>query len=161
MEPGALADLARRFRFNERFLGTLTKDLGPDDWTARPPAGGNSAHWIVGHVAHFRRVALRTLGVDVPEAEWERSFAMGAKPSGSETMPRPEELVKAIRESGAALESRLLSISPEEADAPAPRARPDGSTTRAGVAGFLHVHETYHLGQLGYLRRTRGKPGFL
>ena len=36
---------------------------------------------------------------------------------------------------------------------------PDGSATVAGALGFLAWHESYHLGQLGLLRRLAGKPG--
>ncbi|HKE01569.1 MAG TPA: DinB family protein [Planctomycetota bacterium] len=155
-----LSDLARRFRFNERFLAMLTKDLDETDWTARPPAGGNSAAWIVGHLAHFRRVTLRGLGADVPQAPWEPRVAMGSKPREAEPIAPPAELMRDFAESGAKLEARLLAMTPEDAATPTPPL-PDGSKTRAALATFYHFHETYHLGQLGYLRRTRGRPGFM
>jgi uncharacterized damage-inducible protein DinB len=37
---------------------------------------------------------------------------------------------------------------------------PDGSDTVAGVLHFLYFHETYHLGQLGLLRRMNGLDPF-
>ena len=36
---------------------------------------------------------------------------------------------------------------------------PDGSATIAGGTHFLYLHETYHLGQLGLIRRQSGKSG--
>ena len=52
------------------------------------------------------------------------------------------------------------NITDEAAAEPAAQPMPDGSDTVAGVLHFLHFHETYHLGQLGLLRRMNGLDPF-
>jgi len=159
MSPN-LADLGRRFRFNENLLGLVTQHLVEDDWKTRPPGGGNTPHWILGHVTATRRFLLRTIGTDVEELPWEGLFSMRVKPASTDTYPAPSELLASFKESGERLERSLAGLSAEDAAQPWGGELPDGSKDRAGAAGFLYMHEVYHLGQIGLLNRICGHPGF-
>jgi uncharacterized damage-inducible protein DinB len=153
-----LESLAHGYRFNERlFIGALA-GLAGDDWLRRAAEGASHAYWILGHIARTRRGLLRGLGVEVAEAPWEAAFARGTRP-GSVLDPEPEALQKDFLDSGRRIAVRLAAMSREEAAAPFGRTLPDGSSTREGAAQFLLRHESYHLGQLGLLRRVCGKPG--
>jgi hypothetical protein len=157
----ALTDLARRFRFNEHLLGMVTEGFGDADWSATPTGqGGNTPHWIVGHLAASRRALLRMIGGDADVGAWEERFAMSAKPTGTQGYPAPSVLSVDFAAHGELLEQRLASLTAEEAATAWGGKLPDGSTTYAGAAGFLYMHECYHLGQVGLLRRIRGHTGF-
>lgn len=156
-------DLARRLRFNEQLLAVETEGFAPEDWHLRPsPSGGNDAHWILGHVTQSRRMLARILGATIENAPWEHGFGMNAKPDGSRSgYPDPAELVRDFTAGGERLEALLAELTDERADSPwKGRKMPDGSRTLGDVLHFLHFHETYHLGQIGLLRRIAGKPGF-
>ena len=165
MEPASapLAELAPRYAFNERTARVITESLTPADWARRPPAGGNSAHWVLGHLCASRRGLLRMLGEALADEPWEAPFRRGASPTEDEAAgyPGPERLLEDLEASGRALAERLAHLRGAELEADIGRKLPDGSATRAGAAHFLYFHEVYHLGQLGLLRRLAGQPGFV
>ncbi|MDF1798476.1 MAG: DinB family protein [Planctomycetota bacterium] len=155
-----LASLATRYRFNESLLSTITEGFSPEDWAAAPESGGNNPIWILGHITASRRFLLRRLGVEVEDEAWERHFAMGTQLQDPGAYPSPATLVGHFRSAGEALVERCATLDAEQARAPWGSAFPDGSETLDGGAHFLYMHETYHLGQIGLLRRIRSKPGF-
>jgi uncharacterized damage-inducible protein DinB len=155
-----LQALAPRFRFNEGLLKMATDGFTDETWSLGPDGGGNTAHWILGHVTHARNGLLRMAGAEVAPEPWEEAFGRGATPTGDGYLP-VEELVAKFRAAGEALSSHLAGMSEEDAAAPAPREFPDGSKTIGDAAHFMYFHETYHLGQIGLIRRMGGLPGFV
>jgi uncharacterized damage-inducible protein DinB len=161
MSEGPLADLARRWSFAERLLDAETQGFTSADWDA--PAserGGNAARWILAHVTHYRRRFCRQLGEPVPDDPWERTVARGSKTPAVAALPAPEELRAAFRAAGEAIAQRLAALTEAQTRADLGETYPDGGRTVADAAHFLHFHETYHLGQIGLIRRLRGRPGF-
>ena len=158
MKP--LEAVAKLFHFNHQFLDSVTTDFSDADWLAPPGTkGGNHAHWILGHLAVSRRALLRGVGKPVPPEPWEKAFGRGSQPVAGKDGPSPAALRQDFLASGALLHDHLASLSPEEAAAPYGRKLPDGSESVSGAAHFLFLHECYHIGQLGLLRRILGKPG--
>lgn len=156
-----LADLASRFRFNESVIGQVSDGLTPDDWSASPSeSGGNTPHWILGHIASSRRYLLRKVGGEVAEEPWEDVFSMSAKPTSTDGYPTPAALLADLKAIGEQVGERLEAMTDAEADAEWGGTFPDGGKTFGAAARFLYFHESYHLGQLGLLRRMRGHDGF-
>lgn len=156
-----LAALAQRFAFNHQVLTGVLDGFDSGDWAQKPsPAGGNTAHWILGHIAGARRSVLRKLGDDLPEAPWEDYFARASKPTGTDGYPSPEELFAELESSDAALARALERLTDKEAGADWGQEFPDGGSTIADGVRFFYFHEIYHVGQLGLFRRITGKPGF-
>jgi len=153
-----VVSLGDRYNFNRSTIEMLVDGFGTEDW-ARPASddGGNTAHWIVGHVAVARRSVVRRLGDEIPADEWEQSFEMNVTPAGTAGYPAPEILLEDIRESGKRLTRILAEMTPEQAAEEWGSAFPDGGTTLADGVQFMHFHESYHIGQLGLLRRISGK----
>jgi hypothetical protein len=155
----SLKPLADRFLFNDRFLDQLTQGFDERDWHRR--AGpSNHAQWLLGHLAATRRWALRLLGLAMEEEAWEAHFGQGTPPGPQGDDIAPELLREAFRKAGERLRVHLSEATPEQIDAPF-REFPDGSRTMGGGVHFLHFHESYHLGQIGLLRRVAGKPGLI
>lgn len=156
-----LPKLGQRFLFHRRFLDTLVEGFTPEDWAARPgPEGGNTAHWILGHLVLSRRYLARKLGGDVPKDDWEDTFHMGSRPDATESYPEPPALLADFAARGREIAAALEELSPKQAAAEWGSSFPDGGQTVGEGAWFLHFHEVYHLGQLGLLRRLLGKPRF-
>lgn len=154
-----LPALAARFRFNERVLGRAVDGLEGADWLRPAVAGGSHALWLLGHIAASRRTILRGIGRERPRAAWEEFFGKGSRPGDGPGESSPAELLADIAESGTILESHLATLDADQASAPFPRKLPDGATTIDGALHFFHWHESYHIGQLGLLRRVSGKGG--
>ena len=157
-----LAPLAKRYFFNSGVIAQLVDGFSAGDW-ARPPAGegGNTAHWILGHLAAARRSLVRKLGEDLPEESWESVFDLGSKPESTDGYPAPPALLEDLNESGKLLTTRLEGMSQEDGAQEWGTSFPDGGTTLADGAHFLHFHESYHVGQLGLLRRMCGHAGMV
>jgi hypothetical protein len=161
----ALSDLGERFRFNERLLALVTEGFSEADWATRPGGKGgtsaNSAAWIVGHVAVHRRVIARAAGTDVPVEAWEEAFARGADaeavPAGS---PSPAALVAEVVAGGERIERAFAALPDEALSGAFPSRLVGGKRTLEDGLRFLYFHETYHLGQVGLIRRILGHAGF-
>lgn len=156
-----LGRLARRFTFVMRSVQFITRDFTEEEWRQPAgPAGGNTAHWLLGHLVTERRYILRELGEQVPHADWEDGFDIGATPGPPADYPSPEELFVAYGESDERLSARLHGLTPEECARDwGEKAMPDGERSVLGALCFMQFHESYHMGQLGLLRRIVGKSG--
>jgi hypothetical protein len=157
-----LADLGRRFRFNERLLGMVSEGFTPAEWAAPPgEKGGNSSHWMLAHLVVQRRALARKLGGAAPAEPWEAAFKPGSKGALAPDTPAPAALLATFTALGELIGARLTALEPAAAAAPWGGRLPDGGTTVADGAHFLYFHETYHLGQIGLVRRILGRPGFI
>ena len=152
-----LESLAQRFAFNEKFLDMLTADFEDRDWLHRE-GEANHAQWLLGHLAATRRWALREMGRNIEEEAWEKHFGMGAKSTPQSDDISPAMLRESFIKIGDMLRRHLSALDATQAAA-AFRTFPDGSSTLQGGAHFLHFHETYHLGQIGLIRRLVGRRG--
>ena len=101
---------------------------------------------------------LRRLGEELPEESWENQFSIGSRVEGSPGISASELLDK-FTLLGRLLVDRIESMGQENLDSPLEKPMPDGTDTVAGLVRFMCFHESYHLGQLGLLRRLNGKPG--
>ena len=152
-----MKDTADLYRFNTHALHARVADFTAEDWEHQV-GGSSSALWIVGHLCVYRRRILRMLGENVPEAQWEAAFAQGTKPAEHPPEMTSGDLLAELETSGEGLAKRLESLTPEEADRPAGFTTPDRSSTIGPVSAFLLWHETYHVGQLGLIRKILAKP---
>ncbi|MEM7305405.1 MAG: DinB family protein [Planctomycetota bacterium] len=157
-----LADLAKRFRFNEKLLAMASDGFSEAQWAATPgDQGGNSSQWVLGHLVMCRRHILRRLGEEIPEEPWEKLFAPKTEPADASTYPGAAVLIESFTQLGERLGERLPAVTAEESAADWGSSFPDGSSTISGGVGFMYFHECYHLGQIGLARRIHGMPGFV
>lgn len=158
---GSYSRLGRQMRFNETLLEMIVDGFTPDDWATKL-GEGNSPHWILGHVASSRRHLARQLGAEIPEDEWEASFGAGVdatKLDPAALLP-VVDLVIDLQARGDDLQRLLDGLTDEAAAAPWTKF-PDGSSSLGEGAHFMFMHETYHIGQIGLVRRAVGRPGFV
>ena len=73
-------------------------------------------------------------------------------------MPTLNELMDAWRETGKHLASTFEHLSPARLEAASPFDFPIRGGTAAEAAEFLAQHDSYHLGQISFLRRQLGLP---
>jgi hypothetical protein len=154
--------LAQQFRFHERFLSLLAGDFDAPAWDFRPAnTSGNTAHWLLGHLLDTRFQLLERLGVPVPIEPWQSEYRMGAKPGPELPGPTPVELLQRFGAAGESLARSIDSLSEAELAADWGKKIPNGGTSVLDALRFYHFHETYHLGQIGLLRRQMGRPGII
>jgi uncharacterized damage-inducible protein DinB len=116
----------------------------------------NSAHFVLGHIATYRLEMAKHLTIDV-SYDLGKTFAWGAKDENRAAYPPLAKLHEVLDDVGAKLAQRLATITEEELATEGPYEVPPMPKTIAGVLAFLVFHESYHVGQLGYLRRFSGQ----
>ncbi len=159
--PASIAYAADDYRFNDQFLTKAVNDLPAEDWLKRPNGTSNHIAWIVGHVIWARKAVLGRLGTEW-SAPWLGLYSRGAKLDEAAAYPSSEALMDAWKEVGAALSAALENASDEMVGKPA--APPSPPTTDGNVSGvirFLAYHESYHVGQVAYLRTWLGHKGIM
>lgn len=153
--PAPIAVAAASYHMNSNLLDKSFAGLTQEEWEKRPDAAVNSMQWIAGHVVWARASTLSLLG-----ASWSRPwlplFARGAKVMDASEYPAKDEILSAWEEVKASLSAAMAEAAPEALSAPAPKTIPSFDGHVSGVLGFLALHESYHVGQAGYLRRWLG-----
>ena len=113
-----------------------------------PNGEANCMNWVLGHLIYIRNPLLNMLGEDsIWDGERFSCYNRGEIPlDRKDEFVTFEELKSYLKDSQEKLDAKLNnmeSFNPEHIK--------DIAT--------LSFHETYHGGQLGYLRRVLGKPG--
>src|SRR4051812_38758455 len=153
--------LRHMFSFETRALGANLDGFTEEEALAQPPGGGNCVNWIVGHIIMHRNHMLRALGREPAwDAESDARYDRGSPPvTGAEGALPLAALAGALVRSRDAVLAALAATTDQQL-APAP-AEASGSAT--GPIGrrlaLLMVHEGYHAGQVGTLRRIGGRAG--
>ncbi|MDR3682954.1 MAG: DinB family protein [Geothrix sp.] len=154
MERGRLWRSA--FGNNVRLLEMNGTGLTPEMASQRSANGVASAAWILGHMISMRRRIVRLAGGDLLEdPAWEQHYARGG-PGAKAHLSWPE-LVEAFQAADQALKAAFQQL----ADWDRPTTNPALGVEQPleQVLAFLFMHECYHLGQIGIIRKLHGLPG--
>lgn len=158
--PAAIVVAADNYRFNSRSLKQAVGDLSPDEWLKRPDEKLNHIAWIVGHMAYCRGRMLHFMGTEWNEPGLE-IFGRGNKIQPDSSYPSAESLLNSWSESGHTMAAAFESASEDLLDQPATQGPPSTNGKISGIVNFMAIHETYHLGQISYLRSWLGHKGFM
>lgn len=130
----------------------------PDDLWTRPTPHTNSMLWIYAHMAAVRARMLKVLGDDYDPGLGE-AFGRGAQVQDASAYPSREKINEASREVNARLFAKLASVGDAELSRPAQGPRPPSAETVGEQLAFFALHDSYHVGQLAYVRKALGLPG--
>jgi uncharacterized damage-inducible protein DinB len=150
-----IAGAAAGFTQNTGAVQKAVAGLKPEQWLTRPNNHSNHIAWIVGHIVWARQIVINRVGGQWPCPGLE-VFARSAKLDPSITYPAPETLLAHLQDSAAALDATLSALTPEALAAPAPPGPPSPDGKVSGFIDVLAWHETYHVGQIAYLRSWLG-----
>jgi len=153
-----IAIAAQDFQRNNDLIKKGTEGLTSEEWIQRPSESSNHLLWIVGHTIWARSALLNFLGFTWTRP-WLPLFARGAKLDESAAYPSPEEAMVAWQEVSAQLNTVMETTSNETLANPSPARIPSADGKISGLVNFLAHHETYHVGQVAYLRCWLGHGG--
>jgi hypothetical protein len=141
-------------RLLERNLQGFTAELA----AARPAPGLSSVAWLLGHLTAYRRGILRTLGAPLPEdPAWAEHYQRGG--DGTSAHLPLEGLVAALMATDGPLGEAFLAV--QDWDRPTLNPAVGAEWPLERVVSFAHMHESYHVGQVGFARKLQGLPGAL
>ena len=137
------------------FIKQLTAGFTHQDSLIQPPAPGNCANWVVGHIAVYRNRILSILGEPLAlDAQVAARYVRDSAPVlGDEPgLGHFTDLIDALETAQDHIATGLRRMTPEEA------ARihtyPPAPLSAAEWMVFLLRHEAYHTGQLEILQEV-------
>jgi uncharacterized damage-inducible protein DinB len=124
-----------------------------EQWLLKPGDSSNHLLWVMGHLIWARGNILKTLGQE-GALVWAPQFARGSKCEDTGQYPQVDEVKAAWSDLSGRLATCLSEVPAEALEKPHDRPTFDGKV--GGFIAFLALHESYHVGQVGYLRRWLG-----
>jgi hypothetical protein len=141
------------FKTNTDLVNKATTGILPEQWLRKPGDSSNHLLWVMGHLVWARGAVLKTLGSDI-SIHWAPLFGRGAKLEDGQQYPTVEEVCNAWTDVSGRLATCLAEVPAEALDKPHDKPTFDGKV--GGFVAFLAFHESYHVGQVSYLRKWLG-----
>lgn len=154
--PG-VGPIAMIFAFNDNFVLRAMDGLSDDELNAAPTKRNNSILWVAGHVVQTRAMVLQMLGEPV-DTGWGNLFDRGATISNAKQYPSREDIARVMHEVSPRLHAKLGSLKDEHLARSASIGIP-GIKTFTDELAFFALHDSYHIGQMVYIRKGLGYPG--
>ena len=136
-------------------------DVTDDEASVWPQPAGNAIAWLVGHMMFVRQAFAGAFGKErFLSPEMTELFKRGSKPTPATALPSLSELRPIFERSHAALVEVVSGLDEETLAKKAPFSPGgDPNETVGSLMLKIVVHEAYHAGQLGVVRRLVGKAG--
>ena len=151
----AIATILPLFRTSDLLFHRALEAITPHDLVRRPQDGSNPLIWVAGHAMTSRGSLTKITGEKV-DNQWSTIFARGASVDANVSYPDVSEIISLWDNLTAKLMPRLELLDNEDLSQPSPFPVPTGDKTKRGAIVFLNYHETYHIGQMAYLRKWLG-----
>lgn len=152
--------VAQVSKANTHLFRKALDGLSREQLLARPEQISNPMIWIAGHMT-MNRGSLASLLGNKWQEPWAGLFRRGGLSKDDSRFPQSEEIVEKWNEVSGLLARSFENATPEFLD----RVMPQGSSSFDGKAGgtvaLLTFHESYHMGQLAYLRKWLGLGQFV
>lgn len=149
-----------QYGFSRYVLKKNTAGLSHEESIIAPREGGNCVNWILGHIIASRNSLLEVLGEgQIWSEEISARYARGSSPivGAAEAMPW-SRLLTDFEISQDRLVSGFKRLDPQRLVDASQSGAADSEIKTLGDSLAIHsFHESYHLGQLGILRRVLGK----
>jgi uncharacterized damage-inducible protein DinB len=153
----ATTPIATMFSFNDHFVLQALEGLTQDELWRAPTSHNNPMLWVAGHLVQTRAMLLQMLGEHV-DTGWGKLFDRGATLGDAKQYPSGSEIARVMREVSPRLLAALSTLNEEQLNRSASLGIP-GFQTLADELAFFALHDSYHVGQLAYIRKALGHPG--
>ena len=149
--------LAMLYQLNTDLLINCLDGLSDREAQTRLEAGGNSITFLAAHLTDSRHFLAARL--EHPLSNPLARYLADVRSIDDITeWPSLDELRTEWLRISAHLQSVLGELTGDELDEPNVHRFPVDDTSRLGMVAFLVQHDSYHLGQVAFLRRQLGKP---
>ena len=150
-----IANIAGMFKANTDIVGKAVADVEPEHWFRKPGDDSNHLMWVLGHLIVHRGRTLNVLGVNW-DTPWASLFARGAERMADTEYPPIEELRNAWMQVSEQLSAALREAPVDVLTKDAPKGPPSFDGKVSGTVAFYAFHDTYHAGQVSFLRKWLG-----
>ena len=161
----AIEPIALIFKLNNGLVARTLEGLSDDEVWRRPDAsspgraeGRNPIAWLVGHVAVSRGSLLAELGHPF-DPGLGKGFTRGSGLADRSAYPSRAAIEEAWTATHARMRDAFAALTDEWLSRPSTGYPLPGAKTMGDRLGFLAFHESYHVGQMAYIRRLLGHTG--
>lgn len=157
--------LCHQLELTRDWTNRLIADLRGDDWSFQPAPGLAHPHYLIGHLAVSQHVLVfvRCLGSPLLPDSFTAHFPIGAaiRATCEHNYPPLADVLRVFEETHTATIGAVRDMSDELLLEPAYAA--DGISPhphyrdKLGAVSHCGRHEAFHAGQIGTIRRLRGK----
>ena len=116
--------------------------------------------WVAGHILNSRCNLARYIGAEA-HCPWSELFKRGSRFQPASAYPARNEIVDCWKTTNSTLKARCQELTREELSGPSPSQLSVEVDTLGSGISFLIWHESYHIGQMGYLRKWLGYEGLV
>jgi len=156
--PKTIESVTRIFKLNNEMVARTLAGLTDEECWQQPAGGGNPITWLVGHVTISRAQLLKKLGAAYDHGLGTH-FDRGSLRGDLSSYPSRQAIEAAWHDTRARMREAFAKLTEEFLSA-TPTGRPlPGATDNASLIAFSAFHESYHIGQMGYLRKMLGHTG--
>jgi uncharacterized damage-inducible protein DinB len=155
MDP-RVAPLARLYDLNTDLILNCLSDLTDAEAQRCLSGGGNSVAFLAAHLTDTRHFLVKRLGHALPNP-LERYLAEARTIADIKEWPTLDEIRASWLAVSAHLQEVLGKLSASELEETNVHRFPSGDSSRLGLIAFLVQHDSYHLGQIAFLRKQLGK----
>lgn len=155
--PASAAALIDLFALNTTLFRNCLVDLSDAQAVLRPNQHTNSVAFIAGHLVETRAWMARYVGLDCPPpfgGVLEHATSIDQIPA----LPSLEAIRVGWDDVSARVGERLGAMTSVDLATASSQRFPGVPNTVLGGIAFLVQHESYHIGQLAYLRKYVGLP---
>jgi uncharacterized damage-inducible protein DinB len=148
-------NIAGMFKANTDIVTRAISDVEPDHCFKKPGDDSNHLTWVLGHLIVHRGHTLKILGVDWDNTRAEM-FARGQARLADAEYPSLEDMRGAWQDVSEKLSAALKSPTENVMTQEAPKGPPSFDGKVSGSVAFMAFHDTYHAGQVSFLRKWLG-----
>ena len=154
MHP-SISPLASIFRLNTELVVNCIEDLDDERAQQRGDPPVNSIAFLVAHLTETRHLMARYMGQPLP-SPFSEAFGKARTLDEAGPLPSLDEVRGYWERISAHVAVHIERLDTAQLAAQASQRLPGSDGTLLGALAFLAQHESYHLGQIGILRRQRG-----
>jgi uncharacterized damage-inducible protein DinB len=152
-----VAPLAAIFDLNTDLVLNCLDDVSDQEAQRCLAGGGNSIAFLAAHLTDTRHFLVKRLGSPIPNP-LTRFLADAQGIADIREWPTLPEIRAAWLAVSTHLQGTLRKLSAGDLAETNVHRFPVDDPTRLGMITFLAQHDSYHVGQIGFLRRQLGKP---
>ena len=154
------APLAMMFTINDGLVSRALDGLAPHELWHRPNSRNNPILWVAGHAVQTRAFVLKMLGEPF-DTGWGDLFSRGSALREESAYPSREQIQEVAHEVNRRLHAAIAALDESQLAKPASGPELPGAKTVADQIGFFALHDSYHVGQLAYIRKGLGHPALV
>lgn len=150
-----LEPLAGIYAVNYDLVRKAVGDISEDDLAARPSDDANSMHCVTGHIVSARYFLAGLIGLE-DKCPFGDLYVGGVDWKQTVSDPAIEDILSTYEDIAGRITARLDEMTETDLEAKAAQAFPGGDESVRWAIAFLAMHESYHVGQLAYIRKLLG-----